>query len=163
MTKVVEWFGFKLHLRADVKHEVSLAYKITGTSAGDGETLAAILEDAHTAAIPTSRGPRPAIRDREKIQNFARLPKAVVRSLSPLSPEYRGEGNQCALLSRAKFWLPSPWRGRRGRNGEGRNGDTQPFADEGRNGETGTASFPNLCERRENTGWERSTHPTKSP
>ena len=28
MTKVVEWFGFKLHLLVDVKHEVSLAYKI---------------------------------------------------------------------------------------------------------------------------------------
>ncbi len=31
----------------------------------------------HTAAIPTSRGPRPALRGRKKIQNFARLPKAL--------------------------------------------------------------------------------------
>jgi hypothetical protein len=44
--KVVEWFGFKLHLLVDVKHEVSLAYKITDTKAGDGETLPDLLADA---------------------------------------------------------------------------------------------------------------------
>ena len=38
----------------------------------------------HTAAIPTSRGPRPAIRGRERIQNFARLPKALNESLRKL-------------------------------------------------------------------------------
>ena len=31
VTKVVEWFGFKLHLLVDVKHELSLSYKITNT------------------------------------------------------------------------------------------------------------------------------------
>jgi Transposase DDE domain len=46
VTKVVEWFGFKLHLLVDVKHEVSLAYKITDTKAGDGATLPEILADA---------------------------------------------------------------------------------------------------------------------
>lgn len=43
VTKVVEWFGFKLHLNVDVKHEVSLAYEITDTKAGDGETLPTVL------------------------------------------------------------------------------------------------------------------------
>ena len=46
VSKIVEWFGFKLHLLVDVKHEVSLAYKITDTKAGDGETLPDILDDA---------------------------------------------------------------------------------------------------------------------
>lgn len=46
VTKVVEWFGFKLHLLVDVKHEVSLAYQITDTKAGDGETLPALLSEA---------------------------------------------------------------------------------------------------------------------
>lgn len=54
VTKIVEWFGFKLHLLVDVKHEVSLAYKITDTKAGDGETLPAILADAQ-ANLPASR------------------------------------------------------------------------------------------------------------
>ena len=44
--KVVEWFGFKLHLLVDVKHEVVLAYVITDTKAGDGETLPALLDQA---------------------------------------------------------------------------------------------------------------------
>jgi hypothetical protein len=46
VTRVIEWFGFKLHLLVDVRHEVSLAYKITDTKAGDGETLPAILSEA---------------------------------------------------------------------------------------------------------------------
>ena len=54
VTKVVEWFGFKLHLLVDVKHEVSLAYKITDTKAGDGETLPEVLADAQ-ANLPEDR------------------------------------------------------------------------------------------------------------
>lgn len=46
VTKVVEWFGFKLHLIVDVKHEVALAYEITDTKAGDGETLPTLLAQA---------------------------------------------------------------------------------------------------------------------
>jgi hypothetical protein len=48
VTKVVEWFGFKLHLLVDVKHELSLAYKITDTKTGDGETLPDLLSEAQT-------------------------------------------------------------------------------------------------------------------
>lgn len=54
VSEVVEWFGFKLHLLVDVKHEVSLSYKITDTKAGDGETLPAILGDAQ-ANLPSGR------------------------------------------------------------------------------------------------------------
>jgi hypothetical protein len=54
VTKVVEWFGFKLHLLVDVKHEVALAYEITSTKAGDGETLPTILEEAR-ANLPAGR------------------------------------------------------------------------------------------------------------
>ena len=56
VNKVVEWFGFKLHLLVDVRHEVSLSYKITDTKAGDGETLPAILGDAQ-ANLPPGRRP----------------------------------------------------------------------------------------------------------
>lgn len=52
VTRVVEWFGFKLHLLVDVKHEVSLAYRITDTKAGDGETLPAMLGDAQKNLPP---------------------------------------------------------------------------------------------------------------
>jgi hypothetical protein len=54
VTKVVEWFGFKLHLLVDVKHEVVLAYEITDTKAGDGETLPVILGQAE-ANLPEDR------------------------------------------------------------------------------------------------------------
>lgn len=46
VTRVVEWFGYKLHLIVDVKHEVVLAYHITDTKAGDGETLPILLPQA---------------------------------------------------------------------------------------------------------------------
>ena len=54
VTKVVEWFGFKLHLLVDVKHEVVLSYHITDPKAGDGETLPVILEGAQ-ANLPAER------------------------------------------------------------------------------------------------------------
>jgi Transposase domain (DUF772)/Transposase DDE domain len=54
VVKVVEWFGFKLHLLVDVKHEVVLAYEVTDTEAGDGETLPLIFEQAQ-ANLPPDR------------------------------------------------------------------------------------------------------------
>jgi hypothetical protein len=54
VTKVIEWFGFKLHLLVDVKHEVVLAYEITDTKAGDGETLPVLLEQGK-ANLPAGR------------------------------------------------------------------------------------------------------------
>lgn len=48
VTKVVEWFGYKLHLIVDVRHEVALSYRITDTQAGDGETLPALVEQARS-------------------------------------------------------------------------------------------------------------------
>jgi hypothetical protein len=54
VTKVVEWFGFKLHLIVDVKHEVVLSYEITDTKAGDGETLPVVLDQAQ-ANLPDGR------------------------------------------------------------------------------------------------------------
>jgi hypothetical protein len=54
VTKVVEWFGFKLHLLVDVKHEVALAYEITAANAGDGETLPKLLPQTQ-AVLPKER------------------------------------------------------------------------------------------------------------
>src|SRR3954452_9229730 len=54
VTKVVEWFGFKLHLIVDIKNEVVLSYEITDTKAGDGETLPAVLGQAQ-ANLPPGR------------------------------------------------------------------------------------------------------------
>ena len=46
VTRVVEWFGYKLHLLVDVKHEVALAYHVTDTKAGDNERVGALVEQA---------------------------------------------------------------------------------------------------------------------
>ncbi len=54
VTKVIEWFGFKLHLLVDVRHEVVLAYEVTDTKTGDGETLPVLLEQAE-ANLPKDR------------------------------------------------------------------------------------------------------------
>jgi hypothetical protein len=54
VVKVVEWFGYKLHLLVDVKHEVVLAYCITPANAGDGETLPTLLTEA-MANLPEGR------------------------------------------------------------------------------------------------------------
>ena len=54
VTRVFQWFGYKLHLLVDMKHEVSLSYKITSTKAGDGETLPETLAAAQ-ANLPKGR------------------------------------------------------------------------------------------------------------
>ena len=54
VTRVVEWFGYKLHLLVDVKHEVALSYEVTDTKAGDGETLPTLLKQGQ-ANLPEDR------------------------------------------------------------------------------------------------------------
>ena len=46
VTKVVEWFGYKLHLVVDTRHEVSVAYRVSSANVGDNEMLPDILRDA---------------------------------------------------------------------------------------------------------------------
>lgn len=54
VTHAIEWFGYKLHLLVDAKHEVALAYEITDTKAGDGEMLPTLLREAQ-ANLPPKR------------------------------------------------------------------------------------------------------------
>ena len=52
--RVVEWFGYKLHLLVDKKHEVSLAYEVTAPSVTDSDKIAALVEQAG-ANLPEGR------------------------------------------------------------------------------------------------------------
>lgn len=54
VTKVFEWFGYKLHLIVDVKHEVALAWEITTATASDAPTLPKTLAQAR-ANLPENR------------------------------------------------------------------------------------------------------------
>jgi hypothetical protein len=54
VTKVVEWFGYKLHLLVDIKHEVAVAYHVTDTKAGDNERIEALADQAQ-ANLPEGR------------------------------------------------------------------------------------------------------------
>jgi len=46
VTKVYEWFGYKLHLLVGARHEVALAYHVTDSKAGDNERVPALVEQA---------------------------------------------------------------------------------------------------------------------
>ena len=54
VTKIVEWFGYKLHLLVDAKHEVALAYHVSDTKAGDNEEIEPLLAHAQ-ANLPEGR------------------------------------------------------------------------------------------------------------
>jgi hypothetical protein len=54
VTGLLEWFGYKLHLLVDVRHEVALAYRISAPSDGDNEHVPALAEQA-TANLPEGR------------------------------------------------------------------------------------------------------------
>ncbi len=64
VTKVVEWFGYKLHLLVDVRHELALAYRITEPAVGDNEMIGALVDQARAICRrggskrwPTTRQP----------------------------------------------------------------------------------------------------------
>lgn len=54
VTRVVEWHGYKLHLIGDVRHEVTLAYHVSGANEGDAENLPTIFAEAK-ANLPAGR------------------------------------------------------------------------------------------------------------
>jgi hypothetical protein len=76
VTKVVEWFGYKFHLLVDVKHEVTVAYQISSTKAGDNEVLPDLVTQAQ-ANLPKGRIQTLAYdlaADDEKIHDFLHDP-----------------------------------------------------------------------------------------
>jgi hypothetical protein len=54
VTKVYEWFGYKLHLLVDARHEVALAWHVSDTKLGDNEGVEALAEQAQ-ANLPEGR------------------------------------------------------------------------------------------------------------
>jgi hypothetical protein len=54
VTEVLEWFGYKLHVLCDARHEVALAYRITPASKADNEHLHPLIEEAE-ANLPEDR------------------------------------------------------------------------------------------------------------
>jgi hypothetical protein len=54
VTKIVEWFGYKLHLLVDVKHEVALAYEVTTANSADCKSLPNLVKQGQ-ANLPEDR------------------------------------------------------------------------------------------------------------
>ncbi len=52
VTRVVEWFGYKLHIIVDKRHEVALAYDVTSTTTGDNEALPDMVTEAEENLPP---------------------------------------------------------------------------------------------------------------
>ena len=46
VTRIVEWFGYKLHLLVDSHHEVALSYKVSSTKTGDNTVLPKLVDQA---------------------------------------------------------------------------------------------------------------------
>jgi hypothetical protein len=60
VTKVVTWFGYKLHLLVDVVHEVAVAYRVSSTMDGDNELLPALVAEAAANLAAPPEGPAAA-------------------------------------------------------------------------------------------------------
>jgi hypothetical protein len=54
VTKVISWFGYKLHLLVDVKHEVALSYRVTDTGTSDGDMIPDLVREGQ-ANLPEGR------------------------------------------------------------------------------------------------------------
>jgi len=46
VVRVVEWFGYKLHLLVDKRHEVALAYEVSSPRVADAQEIPALVEEA---------------------------------------------------------------------------------------------------------------------
>ena len=54
VTKIFEWFGYKLHLLVDAKHEVVLAYEVTTANSADNQTIPDLVRQGQ-ANLPAGR------------------------------------------------------------------------------------------------------------
>lgn len=54
VTEVLEWFGYKLHILCDTRHEVALAYHVTPASQTDNQHVAGLVQQARRS-IPEER------------------------------------------------------------------------------------------------------------
>lgn len=54
VVKAVEWFGYKLHLLVDKRHEVAVAYEVTPPSVGDAAMIPDLLDGA-ARVLPEGR------------------------------------------------------------------------------------------------------------
>jgi hypothetical protein len=54
VTKIIEWFGYKLHLLVDAKYEVVLAYRVTTANAADSKSLPELVKQGQ-ANLPKDR------------------------------------------------------------------------------------------------------------
>ena len=54
VVKIFAWFGYKLHLLVDAKHEVVLAYQVTTAHAADSKSLPALVKEGQ-ANLPEGR------------------------------------------------------------------------------------------------------------
>ncbi len=54
VVKTFEWFGYKLHLLVDAKHEVALAYQVTTANAADCKSLPDLVKEGR-AHLPEGR------------------------------------------------------------------------------------------------------------
>jgi hypothetical protein len=68
VTKVVTWFGYKLHLLVDVVHEVAVAYRVSSTKDGDNELLPELVQEAEANLPAPAAAEEPA---RSRIETLA--------------------------------------------------------------------------------------------
>lgn len=77
VVRIVEWFGYKLHLLVDTAAEVALAYHVTAPNKGDNEVLPMLVAQAVANLSPVST-PAPAPEATEPDDASAKLRRGPV-------------------------------------------------------------------------------------
>jgi hypothetical protein len=123
VVQVYEWFGYKLHLLVDVKHEVALAYDISDTKAGDNERVEALVEQAR-GNLPAGRMKTLAYdkaADDEKVHQALHAagikPLIQNRALWKEEPERPLPGGRFPLHLKTRPLAVRPWKARPMRRG----------------------------------------------
>jgi hypothetical protein len=105
VTKVVEWFGYKLHLLVDVAHEVAVAWQVSSAKAGDNELIEALVEagEANLAA------PRDEDEQEEEASRIATLAYDKAADDTKVHETLAAHGIKPVIENRA-LWTTEPER-----------------------------------------------------
>lgn len=94
ITKTVEWFGYKLHLLVDAKHEVALAYRVTTANAADCKSLSGLVEQGQ-ANLPKGRVKTLAYdKAADDNESHRTLHKAKIRAVIQNRHLWKGQSEQ---------------------------------------------------------------------
>ena len=115
VTQVYEWFGYKIHLLVDTKHEVAVAYQTTSATTGDCTMLSALVDQGLANLSPADAASNAA----DQADGGGRIKTLTYDKAADTQGvhEYLDSKNISAVIRTRRLWKDDPERMLPGDNG----------------------------------------------